>query len=197
MKRYLIIIVAVMMWGGVGVSTQSLADSYFSVGIQQDGRDVPIQDHQVVLQKKTLTIVLYFPRPEGILLNASFSSESYEKAKRGEPFDQIPGFTDLGMAEENFNPQTLLIVSKTAPHYWHYHQDGDHRFNDITQRNGMFVCRRIIAQIMNRDTTPQKLTLVKDLPEQELYLVFMKTEWSQDFTQQFEKQREYVQVIFK
>jgi hypothetical protein len=169
---------------------------YFAVGFQQDGRSIPIENHQVILKKKTFTIVLYFKQPDSVLMNASFSPDSFEQARAGMPLKDIPGFSDLGMAEEVFNPKTLLMISTNAPHYWYYENDANHRFNDVMRKNGILICRRIVAQVMYRDTT-RKLATVKDMREDELYLVFMKTEWTNDFRQQFEKQREYVKVIFR
>ncbi len=169
---------------------------YFSVGFQQDGQIAPVENHQVILKKKAFTILLYFKQPESVLVNASFYPESFKQAQAGRPFKDIPGFSDLGMAEEPFNPKSLLMLSSTAPHYWYFIDDSNHRFNNISQKDGVLVCHRIIGQVMYRDTT-KAVRPIRDITENELYLVFMRTEWAQDFSQQFEKQRDYVKVIFR
>ena len=169
---------------------------HFAIGFQQDGKMVPIENHQVILKKKAFAVVLYFKRPDSVLVNAAFTPDSFEQIRAGIPFNDIVGFSDLGMAEEAFNPKTLLMISAQAPHYWYYESMANHRFNDVTIEDGTFVCHRIVAQVMYRDTT-RALVPIKDLRENTLYLVFMKTEWTSDFRQQFEKQREYVKVIFQ
>jgi hypothetical protein len=169
---------------------------YFEVGIEQDGKLVPIENHQVSLQKKPFTIVLYLKQPDGILVNASFTPESFESARSGKPLKEIVGFTDLGMAEDIFNPQAMLIITSRSPHFWYYAHDAEHRFNDVTKKEGMLICKRIIANVLYRDTT-RALEQIKSIPEDTLYLVFMRTEWTKDFSQQIEKQREYVKVIFR
>ncbi len=198
MKHYtqILILTLLILISTISASGQTLNNKYFAIGFQQDGRSIPIENHQVILKKKTFTIVLYFRQSDSVLVNASFSPESFDQARAGRPLKDIPGFSDLGMAEEAFNPKTLLMISATAPHYWYYLNDSNHRFNDISRTNRMWVCRRIIGQVMYRDIT-RKTIPVQDISENELYLVFMKTEWTKDFSQQFEKQREYVKMIFR
>ena len=169
---------------------------YFAVAFEQDGRIIPIENHQVTLKKKTFSIVIYLKKPGSVLLNTSLSAESFEQARSGIPFENIAGFSDLGMAEEAFNPKTLIMLSTTAPHYWYYEQPSNHRFNDVKTNSGIFVCRRIVAQVMYRDTA-RTLVLVRDLPDERLYFVFMRTDWTRDFQRQIERQREYVEVILR
>ncbi len=175
---------------------QAGEEAFFSIGFQQKGRNIPVKNHQVTLKKKTFTIVVTFKQPDSVLVNASDSPESFEAAKNGKPFDLIPGFADLGMAEEAFNPKSLLMLSSDAPHYWFYQDGFSHRFNDITQQDGLWVCRRIVGQVMYRDTS-RNLVQVPDMPEDELYLVFIRTEWTENFSQQYETQREYVKILFE
>ncbi|PIE33501.1 hypothetical protein CSA56_11280 [candidate division KSB3 bacterium] len=169
---------------------------YFAVAFEQNGRLIPISNHQVVLEKKSFSIVLYFKQPENVLVNASFTADSYNQARSGASFDNIKGFSDLGMAEEPFNPNTLLMLSNYAPHYWYYENNANHRFNDVKSKNGILICRRIVGQIMYRDTN-RKHVSIKDMTETTLYLVFMRTQWTQGFRQQIEKQREFIKVIFR
>jgi hypothetical protein len=180
----------------IPVFGQTAHAQYFTVGFQQDGQLIPIKNHQVFLKKKTFTLVVSFKQPDSVLINASFEPQSFEQARTGSSLENIQGFSDLGMAEEAFNPKSLLMLSSKAPHYWYYQDETNHRFNDIAQQNGMWICRRIIGQVMYRDTT-REMRRISDIPENELYLVFMKTVWAQDFSQQFEKQREYVKIIFR
>ncbi|GAK59148.1 hypothetical protein U27_06124 [Candidatus Vecturithrix granuli] len=170
--------------------------TYFSVGFSQDGKIIPVTNHQVVLAKRPFTILLYLKQPDGILVNASFAPQSFKQAQTGAPLTDIEGFSDLGMAEEPFNPKTLLMVSAIAPHYWYYEHDTHHRFNQVTLQNNILVCERIVGQIMDRDAS-KTMKSIREIKENALYLVFMKTEWTPDFRQQYEKQREFIQVLFR
>ncbi|PIE29277.1 hypothetical protein CSA57_09730 [candidate division KSB3 bacterium] len=171
-------------------------DKYFAVAFEQHGQLIPIANHQITLEKNSFSIVLFFKEPGSVLVNASLQSESFEQARDGVAFEQIQGFTDLGMAEEPFNPKTLLMLSKQAPHYWYYEDASKHRFNDVRWQEGLLVCRRIVAQVMYREKGRATLPL-RDMRENAIYFVFMRTIWNQDFSGRFEQQREYVTVNFR
>jgi hypothetical protein len=190
--RSVLVVVGLLLWLTGGAA----AADYFTVGLEQDGRAVPIVNHQATLQKRSFTIVVSLAQPDGILVNASFAADSYDSAQAGRPLSDIVGFTDLGMAEEAFNPQAALMASRRAPHYWYYQHDANHRFNDVRRREGRLVCRRIVANIMDRDAT-RHFTPLDQLAENTLYLVFMNTEWTQDFSRQLEKQRDYLKLVFR
>lgn len=181
------------VWGQVPPPNPS---PYFSVGFSQDGKIIPVVNHQVTLAKKPFSILLYLKQPDGILVNASFAPQSFKQAQAGAPLAEIQGFSDLGMAEEPFNPKTLLMISAIAPHYWYYDHDAHHRFNHVTPEHNMLVCERIVGQIMDRDAS-KTLRSIRAIQENTLYLVFMKTEWTPDFRQQHEKQREFIQILFR
>ena len=54
----------------------------FILGVEQDGRMLPIRDHQVVLKRKPFVIVVVFPVPDAVLVIASFRPDSFEAARR-------------------------------------------------------------------------------------------------------------------
>ncbi len=169
---------------------------YFGIGIEQNGRAIPLENHEIVLQRAPFTLVLTFPGQEGVLVNASVTPETFEAAQSNKTFAEMKGFSDLGMAEEAFNPRALLMLSARAPHFWYYAHEGEHRFNDVVRRETAIICRRIVANVMYRDVSKQ-ITSIRDIPEDSLYLVFMKTEWNHNYTQQFEKQRDYIKITFQ
>ncbi|MDY0091624.1 MAG: hypothetical protein RBT80_02890 [Candidatus Vecturithrix sp.] len=186
----------VLTTGAGGEAAPPNPSPYFAIGFAQDGKIVPITNHQVILAKRPFTILLYLKQPDGILVNASFAPQSFTQAEAGAPLADIVGFSDLGMAEEPFNPKTLLMISSNAPHYWYYEHDAHHRFNHVTLQHNMLVCERIVGQVMDRDAS-KTLQSIRNIRENALYLVFMKTEWTPDFRQQREKQREFVQILFR
>ena len=200
-QKYIVVVVTIL--GVLCVSLPvvgqqqilSRTGPYFGVGIEQNGRSIPFENHEVVLQRAPFTIVFTFPGQEGVLVNAAVTPETFEAAQSNKTFAEMKGFSDLGMAEEAFNPRTLLMLSAHAPHFWYYAHDGEHRFNDVMRQEKAIICRRIVANVMSRDLSKQ-ITSIRDIPEAHLYLVFVKAEWSSDFTQQFEKQRDYVKITF-
>jgi len=169
---------------------------YFEVSLQQHGKIIPIENHQAVLDKQAFTLLLTFRQPESVLVNASLTPESFERAVAGAPLEEIPGFRDLGMAEDPFNSRVALMVSNRAPHFWYYANETDHRFNEVIHQDGKVICKRIVANIMYRETSKQYFAL-KDIREQTLYLVFMKTTWTSDYRQQIEQQRDYLKIVLR
>ena len=177
-------------------SPLSRTGPYFGIGIEQYGQTIPINNHMVTLEKESFTIVFTFPGQEGVLVNVSTTPESFTPAQTGQALAEIPGFSDLGMAEEAFNPRALLMLSSSAPHFWYYANDSEHRFNEVKRQQNTVICRRIVANLMDRDTD-KRIVSLRDMAEDTLYLVFMKTEWTSDFKQQIEKQRDYLTVRFR
>jgi hypothetical protein len=166
----------------------------FSVSIEQDGVTVPPKDHVVRIRKDTFGIVVRFPVPDEILVNASFNPASFDAARDGKPFKEIPGFFDLGMAEGTFNEGLFLFVSDHAPNAWYYKNENDHRFDSVTLDAGIITCRRTIARVIFQDS--DKAVAVKDLTRTGLYLVFMHTEWTADYSEQIETRRDYLEIVF-
>lgn len=200
-QRYRVVMMMLLgLWGCFPVTAQqsilSRTGPYFGIGIEQNGRAMPLEDHEIILQRAPFTIVLTFPGQEGILINASVTSETFDAAQAGKTLAAMQGFSDLGMAEEAFNPRALLMLSTSAPHFWYYAHEGEHRFNDVARQEKTVVCRRIIANVMYRDVSKQ-ITSIRDIPEAHLYLVFLKTAWNSTYTEQFEKQRDYVKITFQ
>lgn len=197
-KTFVATLLALYVTGAAFAQQQILSQTgpYFGIGIEQNGRAVALEDHAVTLEKNSFTIVLTFPGQEGILINASATPETFDAARTEKPFAELSGFRDLGMAEEAFNPRALLMLSPRAPHFWYYAHEGEHRFNEVIRQERTVICRRIVANLMYRDIS-KEITSIRDMPGDHLYLVFVKTEWSNDYAQQYEKQRDYLKITFK
>ena len=197
--RYRVVLFFVFICIGAGhiaaATDLPVVTESFAIGFEQNGQFLPVKDHQIILEKKSFTVVVFFRQPDDILVNASLTPESFNLAQSGAALTDIPGFANLGMAEESFNPRTLLMLSNDSPHYWYYADENDHRFNDVIVKNGQLICRRLITQVMQVEK--KQLSIVKELPGNALYFVFLKTSWTKDFTKQIEQQRDYVKVIFQ
>ena len=172
---------------------------YFSVGIEQDGKSIPIKDHEVILKKKPFTLLFTFPKIDdiNIAVNVSEKAESYEAAKSGNPVKEIKGFDEMfGMAEYRFNKSRTLMLSETASHYWYYIKDNDHRFDEVYPSDGKWICKRMTANLMDRDTG-RTYKDIENFPGEALYFVFLKGTITDDYKEIIEKQRDYLKIIFK
>lgn len=173
--------------------------TFFSVAVEQDGKAFPIKDHEVTLKKKPFTLIFTFPRIDDInvMVNVSEKPGSYDAAKSGKPIKEIKGFEEFfGMAEDYFNRSRTLMLSETAYHYWYYDKDSDHRFNEVYPSDGKWICRRIAANLMDRDTN-RSYKDMQDFPDDALFFVFVKGKYTEDYSQIIEKQRDYLKITFK
>ncbi|MDQ7825330.1 MAG: hypothetical protein RDV48_21190 [Candidatus Eremiobacteraeota bacterium] len=169
----------------------------FSIRLEQRGAPVPIVSHEALLEREPFTIVMIFQRPmvPEVLVNASYTGESFEIAKTGYPLDKIPGFQETGMADYWLNPLEELMVSKTAPNVWYYESPCEHRYNLIKEQDGKWECTRNIAALMDRDGT-RLYEKIEKSDIKELYIVFVSAEWTKDFSAQRENHREWVKITF-
>lgn len=166
---------------------------YFSVAIMQDGKFIPVINHSVKIRRAPFKIVLNLAEGnDGVLVNASFSPDSYKAAKSGKPFGQILGFTDTGLADHTFNKNESVIINDMAPNYWYYNNAEDHRFNNVIKRWNFILCERNISQFYyNNIFVP-----VNKFTGTSLYLVFAKGDYDKEY-KFIEKQREFLRIRFR
>lgn len=172
------------------------AGDQFAVAVEQYGQPVSPEGHTVTLRKDTFTLVFAFRGEDAVLVGASFTPESYGPAAAGAPLEEIPVFDGMGMAEAPFNPDSLLMVNRSSPSYWHYFGDSEHRFTTITREKGIIVCRRTVAAVLYLETTGD-IVPVGEMAEDTLYFVFARTEWADDYSRQIELQRDYLKIQFE
>ena len=156
------------------------------LGIGQDkeitlriGQDQSITLHefesQATFSKKSLKIQVLLDKVKGVYCYASFSDSIY---KLGEQ-DAIPGFADLpnmAMAEEKFNDEKELMISKNGWSYWFYDSSMNwHRFNKkiVFMGSGRLVATKTIKQLYFVEE--RKEIKLKDI-KSPLYLFFVAIE---------------------
>lgn len=144
----------------------------FSVRFEQ-GTKVIEADDEVTLKKEPFDIVFEFPEAMGVLVHASFNSETYEQALGGKSFNKLPGLEGTGMAEGKFNEDNEILLNATAPGYWYYDSDEAHRFNEVKEKDGKITCKRRIVQFNEIDSN--RITNVEDVINP-LSLVFISVE---------------------
>ncbi|HOO72842.1 MAG TPA: hypothetical protein PK926_13890 [Spirochaetota bacterium] len=182
------------MGSGGSYKTGDPGFQYFKVAFEQDGIVRDVENNTVFLKKKPFTIIVSFSENDGVFVNASLKPESFAAAMNGEKVDNIPGFRDPGLDEEMFNKDEMLAVSVAVPNFWHYSSDNDHRFTEVITKKNVLMCRRNISHINLVDY--RKKIDIADLKESELFLVFMKMEWNNDFTRKIEIKREFFKLDF-
>lgn len=145
-----------------------------SIRIVQD--DVAYQlnefETRLVLEKEGFKIQVLLSKAEGVYVFASFG-DSVFKVSQAEP---VPGFKNLpnmAMAEEEFNKNKELIISKEGWSYWFYDSELNwHRFNKklVFLDSGKVVGVKSIKQLYLSDEKEE--VKVKDI-DKPLYLFFV------------------------
>jgi len=169
----------------------------FQVIIEQNNTIKDINENsEVFIDKAPFWIIIKFSSPDGIFVNASEKSLSYDEAAIGADINRIPGFEGAGIAEELFNRDESLVLSDNAPNYWHYAGSDEHRFSDVRFESGVYTCRRKISHLVDIDDGRETVDIGAYQGDM-VYLVFMKIQWSQDFSRKIEKKREFFKLIFQ
>jgi hypothetical protein len=171
------------------------SEEYFTVGIEQGGRMLKIEDHQVRLDKKRFVIVISFRDPDAVLVNASFNPQSFRDAMAGRSIRGIAGFSGKQIREERFNKRKLIHVTERDFHYWNYFSEGSHKFDAAKYKRGAWVCHRTVLGYIEPGAAAPRDIRYLDKPE--MYLVFVKPEWNRTRTRRIEKQREYLKLLFR
>jgi hypothetical protein len=169
------------------------ATGRIAVSIEQDGKPVPIKDHEVALKKAPFDILVDLPgKGSFVYVNASFDDAMYEKAKKSKPLGREfrPG---LFMAEGDRNAEKDIIPGPDAIHSWYYDSDQDNRFNEVKPSGAGVRGRRTVANAY----LDGKEVKVEDWKDSTLYLVFLTGEGKPDASETVERQREYVKLKLK
>ncbi len=183
-------------WPNNKINTAKTGEAtHFTLGIIQDGRKIPIENNQVTLEKKPFTIVFHFSQLGSMLVQASSSPNLIDQARRGSHIDQLLG-EDNRIPEDNMNPDGILYVSEKGQyHNWLYLGPQVHRFdrNGVEKvRDGGYVCRRTVQRlfIQGRELPIEKC------PNDNLYLLLIKTQRSAGSGRRGELQRDWLEINF-
>lgn len=163
--------------------------------IEQNGSAISIINDTAELRRTKFSIIFNFAQPDSVLINASFSPDSYNMARDGVPLKDIPGFKDTSIAEELFNRDSMLYISLKSSSFWYYTDDTDNRFNSVIKSESGLTCRRDIASLDNIDINTDKIDLVK-MKQDVIYVIIVKFDWNEDYTQMIERGRKYFKIKF-
>jgi hypothetical protein len=193
MKHSLYLIAALVVLFFTGTTFKEPV--YFNIGIKQNGQEIPVTDHRVIINKDAFSILLKFQEAQAVLINASFESESYDEAHKGTPMAKIKGFNQTAMAESHFNPDKDIMISDVAPSYWHYENKESHRFSLVKKVKDEMVCERIIEKFSVIKPGEHDAHKIAEAKYDKLYLVFISYEASKKGVKT-ETHRDFLEIIF-
>ncbi len=199
MKRILLFLIAnILLFSSATFSENASTkeSTPFKVYIEQDGIRLPITNNDVSLNKKQFNIVFVFAKPNGVIISTSFNKTTYEKALKNEPISKLPGFTESGMAEYLLNPDKEVIIDDSAPSYWYYDNDKEHRFNKVAKSRDSLVCTREIKQLYIPGEK-EPIILPIEQSNKPLYFVFVDYETNPKTYERKELQREMIKINWK
>ena len=168
----------------------------FKIYIEQNGIRQTITNNTVLLDKKSFNLVFVLHKPSAVLVNASFDKTTYERALKKEPLSKLPGYEGTGMAEGLFNTDKELFIDDTAPSYWYYDNDKEHRFNKVVKTKDSLVCTREIKQFYILEEK-DNIVLPVEKVSKPLYLVFDDYVTDPKTYERTELQREIIKINWK
>ena len=166
---------------------------FFTVAIEQDGQRVCLVNNRAQLGKKPFTVILTFSRFDGVMVNASVRPLLLEAVRAGRSVQEILPIPIRGLAEGLNNPQQQIFVTDKGYNFWYYMGPTIHRFDDVTESKGRYVCRRRIANVHMEGAIA--ITPIGSLNANSLNLVFVKADLRAK--QRIPKQTEYITLVFE
>lgn len=166
----------------------------FNISIVQGGVKVPIINNEVLLSKSPFDIVIDMPKPDGVLLNASTNKKTATLALKNITQAKLPGFQETGMAEALLNSDKEIILAETAPSFWYYDNNHEHRFNNVIKSDSGLKCIRTVENLYDRKT---KNTIKISDVKKKLYLVFIYNKSNTNYFDRVEEKREIVIISWK
>jgi len=166
-----------------------------NITIVQNNEVIEPENNTYRLRRAPFSIRLTFKQPDGVLIHTSLNDRTYLKAESAYPLNELPGFMNTSIAEELFNMESVIYVSESAPAYWYYTDETDHRFNTVVPGELGYLCIREISNIIDIDSGKEPVPLSR-MKGDTLYLVIMKTDWNKDYTERIELNRKVIKIIF-
>ena len=171
----------------------------FLVGFEQlnsQGKwtKIPVQNHQVLLEKKTFRVVVFFTQLGSMYVSASQNPDRLKLAQTGYGFAKI--FPKHKYKTESFfNPDRLLVLSNKGVYQnWLFSGTSAHRFDPTgissVGKQG-FMCVRTIDDLEFRNGKVN----IRDFSGDKIYLVLGQTDHKAG--KKVEKQRDWVTILFK
>jgi hypothetical protein len=195
MKNFLLTTICSVMAVFLFSGTTCKETPYFGIGIKQNGQEIPITDHRVIINKDAFSILVKFQEAQAVLVNASFDPTSYDQAHKNLLIGEIKGFSQTAMAESHFNPDKDIMINDAAPSYWHYESKESHRFSLVKKVKDEMVCERTVEKFSIIKPGEHGSVKIADAKYDKLYLVFISYNTSKKGLKT-ETHKEFVEIIF-
>ncbi len=189
---------------GPTTTRQVASGGRFIVGLQQDGRRVPIRDRQAVLLRKPFEVLMVFSRQPGVLVHASTDDRLLDQARSGRPLDAVAPLRNTVRA---FRSHTLLACPDSYDQWYHYGLAPGMTKFDAAQRvenRGATAlhCVKKIAAFQQlrpgaRTIDPAKARAIKDLDADRIHLVFVHAPVQPGSPDRVEQQRDWLTIRFR
>ncbi|MGE5598633.1 MAG: hypothetical protein ACM3XS_04575, partial [Bacteroidota bacterium] len=169
----------------------------FFLSVEQDGRQVPIENRRVRLRKRPFVLVIYLRGLDGLLVNCSSRSTSFTAAAEGRPLREMPWYNGEALLEGYGNGAQEIAVMEDRFHYWFYANAHSHRFDlDGLRAAGEWTaCRRTISRV--RYGARQSAMPIESYPEDILYITMVKSGLPSRFHEVSSYQAEWLEVRFR
>lgn len=182
--------------GSYGTGEVLGSGKYFTIALEQGARVVPIHAHQARLAKEPFTVVIIFPQVKGagVMVNVSLSPKVVQAVQTGKTADSALSLAAQGLTDDMFNPRQRVYVNDTGYNYWYYFSDKIHRFDDVTESRGKYICKRTIAYHALNYESPSMP--IDRLPGDALYLVFVKQDLDRATGRRVEIYADHLTLLF-
>ncbi|MFN8287913.1 MAG: hypothetical protein U0V74_14245 [Chitinophagales bacterium] len=190
MKRY-----SCFLFLLISAFTLQAQNGRFGIYLEQNGKRYDIVKNEVTLQSAPFDLVLFFPSPMGVFINASLEPFTYgpvTKKKSNKKKEDLIGFATTGLTEAAFNRDSTITISDNAPNYWYYDSLTSHSFNKVIQTDSGFVCKRHLKTLSFISDKKQEI-IEGNMPA--LYLVLISTMFTKD-RREIELMRAAVKINF-
>lgn len=167
---------------------------YFLIGVEQDGRRIPVRDHQVFVRRAPFAILVVMATEDTVLANASFSSQSFDAARTGAKGSPIPCFSGQAIKEGLFNQEHALVIGDGVFYRWQYYGPQNNRFDSVIQKDGANVCYRTIDKY--NVVGDSNWYDIRGIDKPAIYFTFLMQEWNMSRNRP-EKQRDWLMVTFQ
>ncbi|MBL4668178.1 MAG: hypothetical protein JKY30_02820 [Flavobacteriales bacterium] len=161
------------------------------ISIEQNGKLIRPLKGTVTLDKKEFNILVNFPSPMGLLVNASFNDKVLKLASEGRGLATLSQFKDFSViAEEMLNPEKMIYVSNEGSNYWFYESGEENKFNRAEVKSGNYKCTRIIKNFYDLDAALNMEVINVNTP---IYLVFLEKNGAENI----KMKRTYLKIKWK
>ncbi|SFJ87390.1 hypothetical protein [Myroides guanonis] len=190
LKKWTIFSLVVLVFGSLSAKNKPEASRF---KIVQDGKIISVKDNSVLLDKETFQLVFTLKHEEGVLVHASFNPYTFNEVSNGVLVDDIETL-GMGMAAGLYNPSESLVVEDSAPSYWFYDSEDEHRFDSYMELRDSMECIRTVSNLENIED--ESLMSIQKV-NRPLYLVIVSSFFEVDVETEVKEVMSYLKIDWR